>query len=123
MVLVVPMFEMEDEGTYFNTAAVIDAFDDRDREALKTASEKLEDLLHRFNREGKRALLVVDEAQYVREIGLNLKLLIDHLPDLRIVATGSSSAAGSSVAAGSSARASSRKSAVSPMIRVATGPS
>ena len=25
MVLVVPMFEMEDEGTYFNTAAVIDA--------------------------------------------------------------------------------------------------
>jgi predicted AAA+ superfamily ATPase len=40
---------------------------------------------------GSRKLLLVDEAQYVREIGRNLKLLVDHLPDLRIVATGSSS--------------------------------
>jgi hypothetical protein len=35
--------------------------------------------------------LFVDEAQRIPEIGLNLKLLIDHKPDLRIIATGSSS--------------------------------
>ena len=38
-----------------------------------------------------RRTLVVDEAQYVRQIGLNLKLLTDHIKDLRIIATGSSS--------------------------------
>ena len=36
-------------------------------------------------------LLFIDEAQRIPEIGLNLKLLIDHLPNLRIVVTGSSS--------------------------------
>lgn len=40
---------------------------------------------------GGRRTLVVDEAQHVREIGLNLKLLADHVEGLRIVATGSSS--------------------------------
>jgi predicted AAA+ superfamily ATPase len=36
-------------------------------------------------------LLFVDEAQRIPEIGINLKLLADHVPDLRIVVTGSSS--------------------------------
>jgi len=36
-------------------------------------------------------LLFVDEAQRVPEIGLNLKLLVDHVPGLRLIATGSSS--------------------------------
>jgi len=36
-------------------------------------------------------LLFVDEAQRIPEIGVNLKLLIDQLPHLRIVVTGSSS--------------------------------
>jgi len=40
---------------------------------------------------GTRKLLIVDEAQYVAEIGLNLKMLVDHVPGLSIVATGSSS--------------------------------
>jgi len=40
---------------------------------------------------GTRRTLVVDEAQYVRQVGLNLKLLVDHVEGLRIVATGSSS--------------------------------
>ena len=40
---------------------------------------------------GDRRTLVVDEAQHVRRIGLNLKLLADHVDGLRIVATGSSS--------------------------------
>ena len=40
---------------------------------------------------GGRRTLIVDEAQYVRQIGLNLKLLADHAEGLRIIATGSSS--------------------------------
>lgn len=36
-------------------------------------------------------LLFIDEAQRVPEIGLNLKLLHDEIPELRIIATGSSS--------------------------------
>lgn len=39
---------------------------------------------------GDKKLLVIDEAQYVPSIGLNLKLIIDHIPDIRIIATGSS---------------------------------
>jgi len=40
---------------------------------------------------GQRRTLIVDEAQHVRQIGLNLKLLADHVHGLRIIATGSSS--------------------------------
>ena len=40
---------------------------------------------------GANRLLVVDEAQKVPNIGANLKLIIDHIPGIRIVATGSSS--------------------------------
>jgi len=40
---------------------------------------------------GNHTLLVIDEAQYVEKIGLNLKLIVDHLPHIKIIATGSSS--------------------------------
>ena len=40
---------------------------------------------------GKAKLLVVDEAQKIPNIGLNLKLIVDHLSGIRIVVTGSSS--------------------------------
>ena len=40
---------------------------------------------------GQRRTLIIDAAQYVRQIGLNLKLLADHVEGLRIIATGSSS--------------------------------
>lgn len=40
---------------------------------------------------GANRLLVVDEAQKVPGIGSNLKLIVDHIPDIRIIATGSSS--------------------------------
>ena len=40
---------------------------------------------------GAKKLLVVDEAQKVPEIGLNFKLIVDHLPGVKILATGSSS--------------------------------
>jgi predicted AAA+ superfamily ATPase len=40
---------------------------------------------------GVNRLLVVDDAQKVQNIGLNLKLIVDHIPGIRIIATGSSS--------------------------------
>jgi len=38
------------------------------------SAEKLQDFV------GNRSLLVVDEAQYVRQIGLNLKIIVDQNP-------------------------------------------
>lgn len=40
---------------------------------------------------GKRKILVVDEAQCVENIGTSLKLVIDELPEVQVIATGSSS--------------------------------
>ncbi|MBI5558776.1 MAG: ATP-binding protein [Deltaproteobacteria bacterium] len=36
-------------------------------------------------------LVAIDEAQQIPDIGMGLKILVDHLPTLRIIATGSSS--------------------------------
>lgn len=47
--------------------------------------EKLKDFV------GTTRLLVVDEAQKIPDIGINLKLIVDHIPDVRVIATGSSS--------------------------------
>ncbi|NGX54496.1 MAG: hypothetical protein KR126chlam2_00107 [Chlamydiae bacterium] len=46
--------------------------------------EKLRDFV------GDKQLLVIDEAQKISNIGINLKLLVDHFPSLSIIATGSS---------------------------------
>jgi predicted AAA+ superfamily ATPase len=40
---------------------------------------------------GASRLLIVDEAQRIRDIGLNLKMIVDHIAGIRVVATGSSS--------------------------------
>ncbi len=40
---------------------------------------------------GGYELIFIDEAQRIPEIGLNIKLMADNIPDLRIIATGSSS--------------------------------
>ncbi len=40
---------------------------------------------------GSDKLLVIDEAQKIDNIGLNLKLIVDHLPEVQVIATGSSS--------------------------------
>ena len=40
---------------------------------------------------GANRLLVVDEAQKVPNIGTNLKLIVDHIPGIQVIATGSSS--------------------------------
>jgi len=40
---------------------------------------------------GAIRLLVIDEAQKIPHIGINLKLIVDHMPDVRVIVTGSSS--------------------------------
>jgi predicted AAA+ superfamily ATPase len=56
------------------------------REYLESQSlEKLKSFV------GNNRLLVIDEAQKVRDIGLNLKLIIDNVDGMKIIATGSSS--------------------------------
>lgn len=56
------------------------------REVLASqSSQQLGELL------GDAELLVIDEAQRVPEIGLNLKILVDSFPHARIIATGSAS--------------------------------
>ena len=39
---------------------------------------------------GTAKLIVIDEAQQIKDIGLKLKLIVDTFPDLQIIATGSS---------------------------------
>lgn len=39
---------------------------------------------------GTKTLLVIDEAQYIPNIGLNLKLIVDHVKGVKVIATGSS---------------------------------
>ncbi len=39
---------------------------------------------------GRQKLVVIDEAQKIPEIGLKLKLMVDEIEDIRIIATGSS---------------------------------
>ena len=39
---------------------------------------------------GSAKFIVVDEAQKVNNIGLTLKLIVDNIPDVQIIATGSS---------------------------------
>ena len=56
------------------------------RQYLESQStEKLKEFV------GNQSLLIVDEAQYVRQIGLNLKIIVDKIPGIRVIATGSSS--------------------------------
>lgn len=40
---------------------------------------------------GKKKIVVIDEAQRIENIGINLKLITDNIPDVQLVATGSSS--------------------------------
>jgi hypothetical protein len=56
------------------------------REALSSQNKRiLGDLL------GSHRLLVIDEAQRVENIGLNLKIMVDNFPHATIIATGSAS--------------------------------
>ncbi len=39
---------------------------------------------------GGHEILFIDEAQYIKEAGLNLKLIHDHIPEVKVLVTGSS---------------------------------
>lgn len=55
------------------------------QEFLSSGSiEKLRDFI------GEKKLVVIDEAQYVPDIGQNLKLIVDHIEGVKVIATGSS---------------------------------
>lgn len=56
------------------------------QEVLSSQSiEKLKNFI------GQKNLLIIDEAQKIPNIGLNLKLIVDHISQIRVIATGSSS--------------------------------
>ncbi|MCH3918167.1 MAG: ATP-binding protein [Spirochaetia bacterium] len=40
---------------------------------------------------GKKDILIIDEAQRIRDVGLRLKLITDNMKDIQLIATGSSS--------------------------------
>lgn len=72
--------------SYTKTYLFLNADELASREILQTQdSKKLAELVHGYD------LLVIDEAQRVDEIGLNLKILVDTQPQLSIIATGSAS--------------------------------
>ncbi len=58
--------------------------DVRDRLTDRTSTELLDIA-------GGKKLVLIDEAQRVKNIGLSLKLLVDNFPSIQIIATGSSS--------------------------------
>lgn len=61
--------------------------DNNDVQALFTAisAERIHSLM------GTKRILVLDEAQRISNIGVQLKIIIDQLPDVQVIATGSSS--------------------------------
>ena len=72
--------------SYSGDALFVNGDDIVVRQYLESQSvEKLREFV------GNQSLIVVDEAQYVHQIGLNLKLIVDHIPSLSVIATGSSS--------------------------------
>lgn len=60
-------------------------------EDMGTAASLSERTVENYKRViGKHSVVVIDEAQKIPDIGQILKLMIDELPDIKIVATGSS---------------------------------
>lgn len=63
--------------------------DGEDRSIQEILSSQRLDTLKKFV--GDTELLIVDEAQKIPNIGLNLKLIVDHIPTIKVVASGSAS--------------------------------
>jgi len=55
------------------------------REFASGSIDKLKEFI------GSHTLLVIDEAQYIPDIGLHLKLIVDHIENVKVLVTGSSS--------------------------------
>lgn len=60
-----------------------------DRNVREWMSSEQIDTLKNFL--GDTEVLMVDEAQLINKIGINLKLIVDHIPKVQVIATGSSS--------------------------------
>ncbi|NLO12309.1 MAG: ATP-binding protein [Candidatus Cloacimonetes bacterium] len=71
---------------YLEKILYLNCDDAQDRQALENQS-----LSHLKSVVGTYKSLLIDEAQRVSGIGLSLKILIDNMPQLQIIATGSSS--------------------------------
>lgn len=72
--------------SHFGKTLYMQGDDPRDKDLLQNRSTvELKSLTQGYS------LLIVDEAQQVENIGTTLKLLADNVPELRIIATGSSS--------------------------------
>ncbi len=68
------------DGKYINCDIL------QNKQGLESQDDKK---LREFLGEGK--IFIIDEAQRVENIGINLKILVDTYPDIQIIATGSSS--------------------------------
>ena len=78
--------EIRETFTFKDKVLFIDGEDIVTRSFLESRSiKKLKDFI------GDNKLLVIDEAQYINHVGLNLKLIVDHIENIHIIATGSSS--------------------------------
>ncbi len=78
--LIKQLFKVDDKALWLNG-------DDPDVEALlhKITSTRLRQIL------ADKEFFIIDEAQRIKDIGLKLKLITDTLPNIQVVATGSSS--------------------------------
>ncbi len=74
------------QGMYHSESIYLNCDEPDIRQALtdKTSTELI-------NYVGKNRLVIIDEAQRVKNIGITLKLLVDNFPQTQIIATGSSS--------------------------------
>lgn len=74
------ILQKHENGKYINCELL------QNKMALETTnSEALRSFL------GKDKIVVLDEAQYIKDIGLTLKIINDSFPDLQLIVTGSSS--------------------------------
>lgn len=73
--------KFQDQAIYLNA----DEYD------IKTSFEEAENFTDLQTIVGNKKLIVIDEAQRIKDIGLKLKILFDNLKDTQIIATGSSS--------------------------------
>ena len=76
----------EIQSKYQNESIYLNCDEPDIREAL---SDKTSTELEYFI--GRKKLVILDEAQRIKNIGLTIKLLVDNYPDMQIIATGSSS--------------------------------
>lgn len=70
----------------FNNVLWINADNIEDRELFnKPSSVRLKSII------GEHKIVIIDEAQRIADIGIKLKLIIDNIPNIQLIATGSSS--------------------------------